>query len=350
MGSGGGILSPITDTLFGSNNSVSAPATPDYTGAANATAAGNLAAAQAATAANRVNQYTPYGNLNYAETGKDSQGNPIWSATQTPSPQLSGAINNSLNQVSDQYATPFTGGNLPSYGINPSQTYSDAIMSRLQPQQAAESKQFDAQMANQGIPVGSEAYTNAKRVFDTQQNDQRTSAIVGGMNTGLQANQQQYAQNLSNYQTPLNVANQLKGLSTPNYINPTQQATTSGADILGATQAGYNANMGAYNAQQAQNAGLTSGLLGLGGTLAGASILKYSDIRTKENIEPIGVADNGLTVYKFEYKPEFKDHEFAGHGVHYGYMAQEVEQVYPYAIHTLNDGYKVVDYGVINAY
>ena len=347
-------MSAITDTvssLFGGDGgSNSAPATPDYIGAANQTAANNLKAVQSATAANRVNQITPYGNLNYTQTGTDSQGNPMWTATQTPSEPLGSAINANIGQIANQYGTQFTGGNLPSYGINPNQTYSDAIMQRLQPQQMAESKQFDAQMANQGIPVGSEAYTNAKRVFDAQQNDQRTSAITGGMGVGLQANQQQYAQNLSNYQTPLNVANQLKGLSTPNYINPTQQATTSGADILGATQAGYNANMGAYNAQQAQNAGLTSGLLGLGGTLAGASILKYSDIRTKENIEPIGVADNGLTVYKFEYKPEFKDHEFAGHGVHYGYMAQEVEQVYPYAIHTLNDGYKVVDYGVINAY
>ena len=343
-------MSGVVDSIFGGGSS--APATPDYTGAANATAAGNLAAAQAAAAANRVNQITPYGNLNYSQSGTDSQGNPMWSATQTPNPQLSGAISNSLNQVSDQYATPFTGGNLPSYGINPSQTYSDAIMSRLQPQQMAESKQFDAQMANQGIPVGSEAYTNAKRVFDQQQNDQRTSAITGGMGVGLQANQQQYNQNLSNYQMPLNVANQIKGLSTPNYINPTQQATTTGADVLGATQAGYNANMGAYNAQQAQNAGLTSGLMGLGGSLGGAYMIAGAmcDIRTKENIEPIGVADNGLTVYKFEYKPEFKDQELAGHGVHYGYMAQEVEQVYPYAVHTLNDGYKVVDYGVINAY
>ena len=337
----------VVDTIFGSGGG-GAPATPDYTGAANQTAANNLKAAQAAIAANRVNQITPYGSLNYSETGTDSQGNPTWTATQIPNSQLSGAISNSLNQVSDQYASPFTGGNLPSYGINPSQTYSDAIMQRLQPQQQMQQKQFDAQMANQGIPVGSEAYQNAARQFQQGQNDQRTSAVVGGMGVGLQANQQQYAQNLSNYQMPLNVANQLKGLATPNYVNPAQQANTTGADIMGATQAGYNANMGAYNAQQAQNAGLTGGLMGLGGTLGAAAILAC-DIRMKENIEPIGVANNGLTVYKFEYKPEFKDHELAGHGVHYGYMAQDVEKVYPYAVYTLNDGYKVVNYGVINA-
>ena len=50
---GGGLLGGITGALFGSP---ATPATPDYTGAAQATAAGNLDAARAATAANRVNQ------------------------------------------------------------------------------------------------------------------------------------------------------------------------------------------------------------------------------------------------------------------------------------------------------
>jgi hypothetical protein len=274
MGSSGGILSPITDTLFGGGGgSNSAPATPDYIGAANQTAANNLKAVQSATAANRVNQITPYGNLNYTQTGTDSQGNPMWTATQTPSEPLGSAINANIGQIANQYGTQFTGGNLPSYGINPNQTYSDAIMQRLQPQQAAQQKQFDAQMANQGIPVGSEAYTNAKRSFDATQNDQRTSAIVGGMDTGLRANAQQYAQNVNNYGLPLTVGSQLKALGTPNYINPAQQATTTGSDILGATQAGYNSNMGAYNATQARNAGMTSGLMSLGGMLGAAAIL-----------------------------------------------------------------------------
>jgi hypothetical protein len=252
----------VVDSIFGGGSS--APATPDYTGAANATAANNLAAAKAAAAANRVNQYTPYGSLNYAEAGTDSQGNPIYSATQTPTEPLGSAINTNIGQIANQYGSQFTGGNLPSYGINPNQTYSDAIMSRLQPQQAMQQKQFDAQMANQGIPVGSEAYTNAARVFQQGQNDQRTSAIVGGMGVGLQANQQQYAQNLGNYQLPLTIGSQLKALGTPNYINPAQQQTTAGADILGATNAQYTNQLGAYNAQQARNASMTGGLMGLG--------------------------------------------------------------------------------------
>ena len=48
------------------NGKADPPPAPDYTGAANATAAGNLDAARAAAAANRVNQITPYGNLTYS--------------------------------------------------------------------------------------------------------------------------------------------------------------------------------------------------------------------------------------------------------------------------------------------
>lgn len=43
------------------------PEAPDYTAAANATAAGNLDAAKYATEANRVNQYTPWGSLEYTQ-------------------------------------------------------------------------------------------------------------------------------------------------------------------------------------------------------------------------------------------------------------------------------------------
>jgi len=46
------------------------PPEPDYRGAAEATAAGNLEAARAAAAANRVNQVTPYGSLTYSNSGR----------------------------------------------------------------------------------------------------------------------------------------------------------------------------------------------------------------------------------------------------------------------------------------
>ena len=272
----------VVSSIFGGGGS-SAPAVPDYTGAAKETAAGNLAAAQAATAANRVNQNTAYGGLNYTQSGTDAQGNPTWTATQSVAPGLQGAVETSQQNVSNQYANPFTGGNLPSYGIDPGQSYSNAIMSRLAPTQEHQAAMSDQQLANQGIMPGSEAYNNAKRLLAQSQNDQLTSAIVGGMQTGLQANQQQYGQNLLNYNNPLANALSIKSLATPNYINPTSQQTTAGPDLTSAAQATYNANLANYNAQNAMNANQMGGLFGLGaaslmspkGTFSGLSGLGF---------------------------------------------------------------------------
>jgi hypothetical protein len=125
----------------------------------------------------------------------------------------------------------------------------------------------------------------------------------------------------------------------PSFVNSAQQATTAGPDILGATQMGYNAQLAASNAQNAANNAMTQGLFSLGG----AALM--SDIRTKENIKAIGWLPNGLPVYTYEYKDEFKDHPLAGHGTHTGVMAQEVEVMYPNAVITLDNGYKAVDYG-----
>jgi len=266
MGGGGGILSPITDTLFGAPQTV---ATPDYTGAANQTAANNLAAARAATAANRVNQVTPYGSLNYAETGKDQFGNPTWTATQSIAPDLQGAVDKSKAAVSGFNFNQFNPTGLPSIGINPGESMTDSIMRRLQPQIAMQTKQFDATMANQGIPVGSEAYTNAKRAFDQQQNDLLTSAVIQGTNTGLTANSQQYAQQQGTYNTnlnaPFNYASNVKGFVSPSYVNPAQQQTTAGADILGAMGLANQNDQANANAANARANATMSGLFSLGG-------------------------------------------------------------------------------------
>jgi hypothetical protein len=342
----------------------SPPPAPDYVGAAQQTAQGNLAAAQAATSANRVSQYTPYGNLIYNQTGTDSQGNPTWRADTTLAPAqqqmldiqnqagigLGSTINSALGRTQDVMGQGFN-PNLPQVGINAGQNYQDAAMQRLQPQLKQSRESLSVDLANRGIPIGSEAWNRAQMAQGQKENDLYAANTTQGFNTGLAANQQAYNQAMTNYNLPLNTLNSLRTgaqVQNPSFVNVPQQATTGGADILGATTAAGNYDLAGFNASNASQAGFNSGLMGLGGTLGGAYLLK-SDIRTKENIEPIGVAANGLTVYKYEYKPEFKNDKFAGHGVHYGYMAQEVEQVFPYAVHILDDGYKVVDYGMLNA-
>ena len=153
----------------------SPPPAPDYTGAANATAAGNLDAARAATAANRVNQVTPYGTLNYTINGADPYGNPTWTATtnlsdvgqqllnnqNNASLGLGKTINASLGDVQNTMGRPFN-PNLPQVGINAGENYQDAYMRRLAPQIEQGREALNTQLANSGIPVGSEAYRRAQ--------------------------------------------------------------------------------------------------------------------------------------------------------------------------------------------
>jgi len=412
----------------GYNGKADAPPAPDTVGAAKETAAGNLEAARATAAANKINQITPYGNLTYtANPELDAYGNTLYTATQTLTPAQQQILNqqntlnsgllgtaqtglNYANQVlsqpgvdmsklpgiasnvgtglspmtssvpGGQYATGYDVQNatgtldtsnipalkssidtsgLPSYGINPGETYSDAIMRRLQPDLERQRASEEARLANQGIGLGSNAYSTAKDILGRQQNDAMTSAIIQGMNTGLQANQQQFGQNAAQTQTqnaanaqayqqalasgqfgnqaaaqntanaaqlaafgnqgigqqfqqgmanaqlgnqanlqgynqqlqnaqlqnqaqqqgftqaaynqmqPINVINALRSgtqVGSPQFTNVPQQAQTAGPDILGATQAGYNAQLAGVNAENAASGNFFGGLMSAGAT------------------------------------------------------------------------------------
>jgi len=334
----------------------SAPPPPDYAAAARETATGNLDAARAATAANRVNQVTPYGSLNYSISGSDPYGNPTWTATQSLAPAqqqlldyqnqtslgLGQLANKGLGYVSNMLDNPFDTSALPSTGFNPSQSYQDAYMQRLAPQIQQGREALDVKLANQGIPVGSEAYRRAMLTQSQRENDLLAAATTQGFGVGQQARQSALQEQAYLRNEPLNTLSAVRTgaqVTGPQFVNSAQQATTAGPDILGATQMGYNAQMGAANAQNAANNAMTQGLFGLGG----AALM--SDIRTKENIKHIDWLPNGLPVYTYEYKPEFKNHPLAGHGTHTGVMAHEVEAMYPNAVITLDNGYKAVDYG-----
>jgi len=263
-----------------------APAAPNYTQAAEATAAGNLEAARTATAANRVNQYTPYGSLEYSinpESQWDIYGNPTWSATQKLSPEqqqlldyqnktsigLGELTGQGLGYVENMLNQPFDPSKIAQIGINPGETMQDSIMRRLQPQIAQGKEALQAQLANQGVVPGTEAYNRAMTQQAQKENDLLTSAVVQGTNTGLAANQQQFGQLGYMRNEPINTLNAVRTgsqVSSPSYIsNVPQQATTQGADYLGAAQMQNNAAQAASNASNASSSGLTSGLMGLGG-------------------------------------------------------------------------------------
>lgn len=86
-----------------------------------------------------------------------------------------------------------------------------------------------------------------------------------------------------------------------------------------------------------QKAGGGSGfgqMLGTGLSIASL----FSDRRLKEDITPVGKADNGLTIYRYRYKglPQF----------HLGFMADEVKDIHPEAVHTDASGFDMVNYAL----
>jgi hypothetical protein len=330
-------------------SSPAAPPAPDYAGAATATAAGNLDAARAQTSANRVNQVTPYGSLTYTQNpGYGPDGG--WTATQSLAPAqqqlldqqnktslgLAGLADQGLGYVGDALRNNITEADLPANMVNAGQTGQDALMARYQPQIDQSHKALEAQLANQGITLGSEAYDNAMRVQNQSENDLRSQAALNGIKVGQDAQNQQLSLKTALQNQPLNMLNAVRTgsqVTNPTFTSVPQQGQTSGPDMLGAATAQNGYNMGLYNSQVGQNNATTGAI----GSLAGAGIGLFSDIRLKSNIKRIGTHHTGIGIYSYIKfgKPEI------------GVLAQELETVMPHAVATHSSGFKMIDVGAL---
>lgn len=300
-----------------------------------------------------------------------------WTQTMTLSPEMQalfdqsmrleqglfGAQNLASDRVNEMMAQGFNVGELPAAGqvYDPSlatNNATDLILQRLDPQFDRQLSQLQAQLANQGVTQGSAAYNTALDNFMQQRHAAEREASLAGIGLGMQqqglmfnqseqARQRALAEQAYLRALPLNELNALRTgtqVSMPQFPGFSQQATTAGPDLLGAAQAGYQADLGRYNAQQAAGGSLMSGLFGIGGSLLGAAGQAggfgalFSDRRLKRDIKRIGRADNGLNIYSYQY--------VWGGPYHIGYMADEVEAIAPHAVHDVG-GYQAVDYGAI---
>ena len=161
------------------------------------------------------------------------------------------------------------------------------------------------------------------------------------------AQQQQLAQDLALRSQPLQELAAIMGgsqIQLPQFSGY-QPVNVAASPTFNATQAQYQGQLAQANAQNAANSQLTQGLFQLGGaallaptgTFSGAAGL-FSDRRLKTNIKQVGVADNGLNIYSYNY--------VWGGPTQLGYMADEVEKIAPQAVGEAH-GYKTVDYGMI---
>ena len=140
---------------------------------------------------------------------------------------------------------------------------SDLINQRLQPQIQRENEASDAQLANQGIMQGSQAYNNAKTLLNQQHNDLSNQAQLAG----LQAQNQFFNQGVTASNLPYQQLNSFKQATTPTYESPYQQAAVAGPDYLGAYGLQNQTNIANQNMAQNQSNAWLNGLGGLGQSL-----------------------------------------------------------------------------------
>lgn len=255
----------------------SSPPPPDYAGAAREQGVANVEAAIAQRVLNNPVQTTPYGQKSSRQVSSytldDGRVIPIFEDVTSLTPMgqarfdqeqriignLGDTAEAGLDRVGQTFASPYDIQN-----VSQLQDRAEAsIMDRLQPMQDRQRAALETRLANQGIMLGSEAYRNAMDDFGRQENDARLAAITQGLNQRAPALQQDLA--LRNQ--PLNELNALRTgsqVTVPQFSGPTAQSIQA-PDILGATTAGYNAQLGAYNAEQAGSSNFMSGLFGLGG-------------------------------------------------------------------------------------
>lgn len=360
-----------------------------------------VATASAQSTLDHVSQYTPWGSSVYTQTGKDSQGVPMYSQTtslsapqqqlfnqqQSQDLQLGQANQNYANQIqaNSGNAGSINGGSSMQYGAdaNPIQyslgggntnrqvmnaenaSYNQAT-SYLNPQMANQQSQLNAQLANQGITQGSEAWQNAQdeqaRNSAFAYNQAQDSAVQAGQNEqntlfgqnlsagqfanaaqdqgfsqnsqnaqlNNQANQQAFEQNAYNENEPINQYSALNGLtqvSAPQFAQ-----TTPAPNIAGMYQNNYNQGVGSYN-------NTIGGLFSLGaGAARGATT--PSDMRLKTDIVPVGATKGGIPVYEYSY--------IGSDDRHIGVMAQEVELIIPEAVVIEATGFKAVYYSMVH--
>lgn len=260
-----------------------APPPPDYAGAAQATAQGNLQMAREAVEANRVNQFTPYGSLTWKRPQETGKG--VWEQYTNLTPEAQQALDQQMalnrkygetanigfDKVRNLFESPgLDTSALPARAINVGQTAQEAILSRLNPQLQQQEEALRSRLANQGIGLGSTAYEREMALQGQRSNDLNLQAALQGIN--LDQNNRAAALQEQAYlqDRPLNLINALRTgnqVNNPQFQQFAQQATTQGPDMLGAAQAGYNAQLDQYNAQQASSP--LGGLFSLGGAIAG---------------------------------------------------------------------------------
>lgn len=315
---------------------------------ANAQTQSNVSTALAQNLLNQTNQKTPYGALNYKQTGTSSYYDPSlkrnvtipqYTAETTLTPEQQGLLQQeqqfdkmyndiALRQtgaIGEHLAQPFD------YDTGDHEAWASSMYGKLNDETNTRNfEQMDTRLKNQGLSPGTPAYNDAMRNLTYGQEKGRNAFMLDAYNTGLNTA-------LTKRNQPINEISALIGggqVQQPQFQS-TPQAGVNGTDVSGMMMNQYNQQMASRNAGMGGIAGLGAAALG-GWAQNGFSL---SDRRAKKDIKKVGKLHDGTDIYSYKYKDKF-----GGGLTQLGVMAQEVEKTHPEAVAERDDGYKAVNY------
>ena len=233
-------------------------------------------------------------------------------------------------------------GSLSGDFSNSGQAIQDATFQRgkaqIDPIIQSQKRDLAQQLADQGIPMGSEQYNSAMNRLDDSIARQYTDLSQASIQTGEQVRQSRF----NEISALLGRSQVGSGTSFGGY-----QPNYNGIDLAGFAQQEKLQNQQlsflASQAEKNRKNDRGNALLGAAGSLGSAGIKLFSDITLKENIRQTGISPSGIVIYEFDYKD--KSH---GQFRYSGVMAQDLLETHPSAVIQEKDGTLKVDYSQID--
>lgn len=227
--------------------SFGAPKPPDPAQTAAVQQQYNTQAARDQNATNSYGQSSAYGSINYIPDASQPSGYRI---VNSYSPEQQGLYNTQvgtqgvagqtaqdlLRNTAGMYSQPFNGDNAAVTG-----KLNDWSARYVQPIFNQQNSNLEAELRNQGLTPGSEAYNNAKNLLSRNQGDFTINYLK-------QNQQQAFDQALKEYQTPLQTVAGLYGMAAPQGISPvaTPNASIQPPNYAGLVQSNYEQQMKNY--------------------------------------------------------------------------------------------------------
>lgn len=205
---------------------------------------------------NRVNEIGPSGSTIY---NKGADG--VWTANRSFSPKLQGLYDQNVEMASESPNA---------YNERVSNAMFSRQRSLLDPVFQQQDRSLEQKLSNQGLPVGSEAYTQERNRFDQARNEAYSNAANQAVLTGTQAGSQQRTQQF----------NELASLLGGQQVGP-----TTPIDVMGPAGLDNQNQWQRYNAGQTKQQQTTQNMTALASIIAMAMCWVAEELYGKDSHE-----------------------------------------------------------------